>query len=155
MRKFNVFIIADNSCYTMIPFSTVADTRTDEFIHIILNTHRSLLNAPIPGENFQVLAYRSEKWLKSEDLINKLSSNESILAIIAESQRNEYKNSIESLKAFIDLIKETNPHYREQSQENQPGLNDMIMLKPNISGIGIDFNKVMDFLKKKRKGSTK
>ncbi|MDD5025521.1 MAG: hypothetical protein WC406_08330 [Methanoregula sp.] len=150
MRKFKVFIIADNSSYGMIPFSSVADTRADELIRIILNTHRSLLNAPISGENFQVLAYRHEKWLKNEDLINKLSSKESILAIIAESQRKEYKNSIESLKAFIDLIMETNPNYREQYQANQPGLNDMIMLKPNISGIGIDFNKVMDFLKKKK-----
>lgn len=151
MRKFNIFIIADNSSYGIFPFSMIANTRADELIRIILNTHNSLLHAPIPGENFQVLSYRSEIWLKNEDLINQLPSEESILAIVAESQRKEYNNSIESLKAFIDLIMETNPDYRQQSQENQPRLNDMIMLKPNISGIGIDFNKVIDFLKKKRK----
>ncbi|MEI7857877.1 MAG: hypothetical protein WCH85_10295 [Methanomicrobiales archaeon] len=151
MRKFKVFIIADNSSYSMIPFSTVSGTRVDELIRIILNSHKSLISVPISGENFQVLSYRSEKWLKNEELIDKLSSKESILAIIAESQRNEYKNSIEALKAFIDLIMETHPNYREQYQANQPGLNDMIMLKPNISGIGIDFNKVMDFLKWKNR----
>jgi hypothetical protein len=155
MRKFCVFIIADNSSYGMIPFSTVSDTRADELIRIILNTHKSLIQTPIPGDNFQVLAYRSEKWLNSEDLINNLPSKESILAIIAESQRNEYKNSIESLRAFIDLIMEMNPKFSEKCQSNQPGLNDMIMLKPSISGIGIDFNRVIKYLKTKRNRSTK
>jgi hypothetical protein len=74
MREFKVFVIADNLSYNMIPFSTVADTRADELIRVILNTHKSLLNVTVPGENFQVLAYRSEKWLKNEDLINNLSN---------------------------------------------------------------------------------
>ena len=47
-----------------------------------------------------------------------------------------------------------NPNYRTKSQENQSELNDIIMLKPNISGIGIDFNKVIDNFKKKRNRST-
>ena len=120
MREFKVFVIADNLSYNMIPFSTVADTRVDEFIHIILDTHKSLLTVTVPGENFQVLAYRSEKWLKNEDLINNLPSEDSILAIVAESQRKEYKNSVESLKAIIDLLIKTNPSIKEQFQENQP-----------------------------------
>ena len=78
MRKFKVFIIADNLNYGMIRFSTVDDIRADELIRFILNTHKSLLQAPIPGENFQVLAFRNEKWLNNEDLINKLPSKESI-----------------------------------------------------------------------------
>ena len=145
MRKFKVFLLADNFGYNMIRYSTVGDTKAADLIQIILNMHKSLLNVTVLGQNFQVLTYRSEKWLKNDDLINKLSSKESILVIVAESMRNVY--SVEDLKAVIDFFIEMNPKFSEQFHGDQPGLNDVVMLKPNISGIGLDINKLIDSLK--------